>query len=83
MEIFRALAAETPALTTKATIKPDRKKGFYSLVTTAVVADRLLGEEAELYGLLTAKLGHELRLQVDPELPAGRFDLSYVSQNQG
>ena len=57
------------------------RKGTYSLVTTAAVADRLLEEEADIYRALLAQLGHDLRLQVDPEFPPGRFDLFFVAQN--
>ena len=77
MDVFRALAAE-------AAVSSDKfgsRKGTYSLVTTAAVADRLLEEEADIYRALLAQLGHDLRLQVDPEFPPGRFDLFFVAQN--
>jgi len=77
MDVFRALSAE-------AAVSSDKfgsRKGTYSLVTTAAVADRLLEEEADIYRALLAQLGHDLRLQVDPEFPPGRFDLFFVAQN--
>ena len=77
MDVFRALSAEASVLPDKL----DNRKGTYSLVTTAAVADRLLEEEASIYGALSGKLGHELRLQVDPEFPPGRFDLFFVAKN--
>lgn len=77
MEIFRALLSEASV----AADKHESRKGSYSLITTAAVADRLLEEEATIYAALSAKLGHELRLQVDPEFLPGRFDLFFVSQS--
>lgn len=79
MEVFRALLAEAAASSNK----HESRKGVYSLVTTAAVADRLLEEEANIYAELTARLSHELRLQVDPEFPPGRFDFFFISESPG
>lgn len=79
MEVFRALVAESSV----SVGKHAGREGSYGLVTTAAVADRLLEEEAETYTMLSATLGHELYLQVDPEFPPGRFDLFFVFQDHG
>jgi hypothetical protein len=48
------------------------------LTTNAAVADRLLDEEASIYQVLAAKLGHDMRLEVDSAYRYDQFDLVFV-----
>ena len=79
MEIFRAIVAEhrVSASDSSATSAAN-DAGGYVLTTNAAVVDRLLDEEASVYQVLAAKLGHDIRLEVDSAYRYDQFDLVFV-----
>jgi hypothetical protein len=79
MEIFRAISAEhRVAASDSSATSAGNEAGVYVLTTNAAVADRLLDEEASIYQVLAAKLGHDMRLEVDSAYRYDQFDLVFV-----
>jgi ribonuclease G len=84
MEIFRAIAAEhgAPEGDLSATLAAS-DAGAYVLTSNATVVERLLDEEAPVYQALAAKLGHDIRLEVDSAYGYDQFDLVFVPVRTG
>ena len=79
MEIFRAIGAEhRVAASDSSAISAANEAGVYVLTTHAAVVDRLLDEEASVYQVLAAKLGHDIRVEVDSAYRYDQFDLVFV-----
>ena len=84
MEIFRAIAAEhgAPEGDLSTTLAAS-DAGAYVLTSNATVVERLLDEEAPVYQALAAKLGHDIRLEVDSAYGYDQFDLVFVPVRTG